>query len=348
MPQQDILTLGYNVAEFDKQTSHVIDGLNKVIATAEKVDSTIINLSNFSGGVKDFKQASEELKVTQAGLVKTAQDYNKALLDQAKIRTANANATKAETAAEKEVVKLIKEELTYEQALAKEKQKGASQAQAEARIADKLSNDYYQLGQALKDAENKYKSLYLTAGKDNPLTKQALKDAQSTRAILNDIDQNLGNYQRNVGNYASGFNGLNVGVQQILREAPSAVNSINTFFLAISNNLPFLFDEIQKANEGLKELKAAAVIANAELATQTKIQQEAAIAANEASVALNGQVDALLANSAASAEQVAVIQTQLQEQIALSVANNESAEAIALQTEELLVHAGVAAEDAAA
>src|SRR6478735_5997092 len=104
MPSQDLLSLGYNVAEFDKQTSHVIEGLNKVIATAEKVDSTIINLSNFSGGVKDFKQASEELNKSQTNLAKTTQDYNKALLDQERLRKANAQAAKAETAAEKESV----------------------------------------------------------------------------------------------------------------------------------------------------------------------------------------------------------------------------------------------------
>src|SRR6478609_324607 len=110
MPAQDLLTLGYNVAEFDKQTSHVINGLNKVIATAEKVDSTIINLSNFSGGVKNFKQASEELNKSQTNLAKTTQDYNKALLDNEKLRKAIAQAEKAEANAQREQIKLTQDQ----------------------------------------------------------------------------------------------------------------------------------------------------------------------------------------------------------------------------------------------
>lgn len=347
MPAQDIAKLGYNIAEFDKQTQHVLSQMNSVIQAIEKIDSTVIGMGNFSGGIKDFKTQAEALKKAQDELAKSTNDYNKTLIQQSKAAETAAKASKAQTQAESELIKQKKTQLTYEQALEREKKKGLSQAQAEKKIADQLTNEYYQLGQALKDAENRYKALYLVAGKDNPATKAALQEALSTRKVLDDIDQSLGNYQRNVGNYASSFNGLNVSVQQILREAPSTANSLNTFFLAISNNLPMLFDEIQKANAGLKELKAAAAVANAELAAQTKIQQEAAIAANESSVALNTQVEALLANSAASAEQIAVIEKQLQEQVALSVANNESAEAIALQTEELLVNAGVAAEDAA-
>ncbi len=64
---------------------------------------------------------------------------------------------------------------------------------------------------------------------------------------LKDIDAQMGNYQRNVGNYASGWNGLNVSIQQIARELPALSVSANTFFLAISNNLPIFIDELKKA-----------------------------------------------------------------------------------------------------
>lgn len=57
----------------------------------------------------------------------------------------------------------------------------------------------------------------------------------------------MGNYQRNVGNYASGWNGLNMGIQQVARELPSLAMGWNTFFIAISNNIPILADEIKKA-----------------------------------------------------------------------------------------------------
>lgn len=52
-----------------------------------------------------------------------------------------------------------------------------------------------------------------------------------------------------VANVAPRFNVLNVSVQQVARELPSLAISANTFFLAISNNLPILADSISAARK---------------------------------------------------------------------------------------------------
>ena len=62
-------------------------------------------------------------------------------------------------------------------------------------------------------------------------------------------EQRLGNFRSNVGNYQSAFNGLNVAVSQIVREVPSAAMGADMFFLAISDNIPMLVDEINKLRE---------------------------------------------------------------------------------------------------
>ena len=62
-------------------------------------------------------------------------------------------------------------------------------------------------------------------------------------------EQRLGNFRSNVGNYQSAFNGLNVAVSQIVRELPSAAMGADMFFLAISDNIPMLVDEINKLRE---------------------------------------------------------------------------------------------------
>lgn len=62
-------------------------------------------------------------------------------------------------------------------------------------------------------------------------------------------EQRLGNFRSNVGNYQSAFNGLNVAVSQIVRELPSAAMGADMFFLAISDNIPMLVDEINKPRE---------------------------------------------------------------------------------------------------
>lgn len=66
------------------------------------------------------------------------------------------------------------------------------------------------------------------------------------QAQVSAAEQRLGNFRSNVGNYQSAFNGLNVSVSQIVRELPSATMGANTFFLAISNNIPMLVDEINE------------------------------------------------------------------------------------------------------
>ena len=80
---------------------------------------------------------------------------------------------------------------------------------------------------------------------------------QQAHKEISEIEQSMGVFSRNVGNYASGFNGLNMSVQQIVRELPSAAMGLNTFFLAISNNIPVLADEIKRAKAANEELKAS-------------------------------------------------------------------------------------------
>lgn len=103
-----------------------------------------------------------------------------------------------------------------------------------------LEKEYYNLSQAAREGA-KGMDILNNIGKLN----QQLKD----------IDAQMGNYQRNVGNYASGWNGLNVSIQQIARELPALSVSANAFFLAISNNLPIFIDVLKEAREEYELLK---------------------------------------------------------------------------------------------
>lgn len=73
---------------------------------------------------------------------------------------------------------------------------------------------------------------------------------------LKELDASRGNFQRNVGNYQSAFNGLSTSMSQVIRELPSLQMGMSTFVLAISNNLPILFDNIQRVNAELAEMRS--------------------------------------------------------------------------------------------
>ncbi|MBP6064087.1 MAG: hypothetical protein KA467_01275, partial [Bacteroidales bacterium] len=85
--------------------------------------------------------------------------------------------------------------------------------------------------------------------------KELLKNIQQTTIKLNEAEQASMRYQRNVGNYKSGFNGLTFQVQQLARELPSLAYGANIFFAAISNNVPMFADEVKRANEEYKILR---------------------------------------------------------------------------------------------
>lgn len=87
------------------------------------------------------------------------------------------------------------------------------------------------------------------ANRNGGVGEDLLTQIKAVQTELNAAEQATGRFQRNVGNYSSAFNGLGMSIQQIARELPSATMGINMFFLAISNNLPIFFDEVQKARK---------------------------------------------------------------------------------------------------
>lgn len=70
------------------------------------------------------------------------------------------------------------------------------------------------------------------------------------------LQEATGNHRLSVGNYVKAWDGLGNSVTQVIREIPSAAVSLNTFFLAISNNIPIVIDEIQRLKEKNEMLRA--------------------------------------------------------------------------------------------
>ena len=104
--------------------------------------------------------------------------------------------------------------------------------------------------------------------------KALLTQISNVQKELNAAEQASGRFQRNVGNYASAFNGLGFSVQQVARELPSLAISANTFFLAISNNLPILVDEIAKAKKEYAAFKAELAAGNKDVKAVAPVWQQ--------------------------------------------------------------------------
>lgn len=141
--------------------------------------------------------------------------------------------------------------LTHKQALAEVRQELNNNAKLDIAAVGSMN----ELSQSLSRMRIAYRALNEDE-RNSQFGQNLLKSIQEADAKIKELDATIGNHQRNVGNYQN-FNGLNMSVQQIVRELPSATMGINMFFMAISNNLPVMADQIKYAKEFNKEMKAA-------------------------------------------------------------------------------------------
>jgi hypothetical protein len=124
----------------------------------------------------------------------------------------------------------------------------------------KLQSDYVgayeKLNIALNRNKKEYKDLFI-AQKEGSVRAKELKVAiDQMEKSIRSADYAVHQHQRNVGNYSSGFNSLNNSINQISREMPAFANSVQTGFMAISNNLPILIDSVTQLKQRNIELNA--------------------------------------------------------------------------------------------
>jgi hypothetical protein len=156
---------------------------------------------------------------------------------------------------------------------------------------DKLSLAHQK---AFKNAQNMGAQYGITSKK----FLDASTEANRLDAELKALDANLGKYTRNVGNYSGGFNALGNSINQLTREAPAFANSINTGFMALSNNFPALFDAVQsikQENKSLMEELKQSALQKGLLAKEEAILNGAT---EEAASAIGEQTTALAMSSA--------------------------------------------------
>jgi hypothetical protein len=119
----------------------------------------------------------------------------------------------------------------------------------------KQTNGEYKKGvQALAAVKQQLKELEFTGRTNGKLFKALSQEFTELDRRVRGAETSVGEFQRNVGNYAGAWNGLGNSINQLSREMPAFANSISTGFMAISNNLPQLFDEINKIKKANVEL----------------------------------------------------------------------------------------------
>lgn len=81
-----------------------------------------------------------------------------------------------------------------------------------------------------------------------------VKNLADLRRQLQSLEEQTGINVKSIGKFRGEFNNLRFATMQVVRELPSLAVSANTFFLAVSNNIPILLDEIKKLKIRNEEL----------------------------------------------------------------------------------------------
>jgi hypothetical protein len=118
------------------------------------------------------------------------------------------------------------------------------------------SNAYKVLTRNVNDAQASFKQLAAQYGVNSKQAQSAFTKFDKLDNKLRQVNEAARDGRRDVGRYSTGFSAINNSVAQLAREAPAFANSIQTGFMAISNNLPILQDAlvgIRRENKLLRE-----------------------------------------------------------------------------------------------
>lgn len=235
--------------------------LSKVSGLKPQEDGDVGGNSAQIASIDAQAKAYNELKIEIESIIGTrSQNIKRMVEEQNAIRLINAEIkqitkTQGQSAVlsksqQQRLEQLNNSLLTHKTALAEVRQNLSNNAKLDNVAATSMNG----LSQSLQRMRITYREL-TEEERNSPFGKELLSSIQQADTKIKQLDATIGNHQRNVGNYASRWNGLSVSIQQIGRELPSLAYGARTFFYAISNNLPILADEIKRAKVQYNELK---------------------------------------------------------------------------------------------
>lgn len=132
----------------------------------------------------------------------------------------------------------------------------------QAKLTNSMAGSYNALSAQYELNKIKLNALSQEYLENTEAGKRLVKETAEIYAAMDKYQKSTGKHTLSVGNYKQAFDGLGFSVSQVARELPSLAISANTFFLAISNNIPMVIDEIQKlraANEAAAKAGEAQV-----------------------------------------------------------------------------------------
>lgn len=125
----------------------------------------------------------------------------------------------------------------------------------QAKGASQLAGAFDELNQKYLAAKKNAMDMGVQHGIASKQFTDAVAQASKYGNALNQLDTAMRNYNSNINKSTGGMLGLNMQMQQVIREAPNFGMDLRLGIAALSNNLPYLADAISNVREQNKAMK---------------------------------------------------------------------------------------------
>ena len=250
------------VTQIESVKAELLNMLKEVKEASASISSSLSSTSSVSKGGRDDTRVQagnvEQLYSAYQELTKAITECNKNLANLSSAQAKAVSSARSAISAQKEQAQgqmslaqaystlsgLIQQTgVSVEQLLQSQRQLNIAQKNGEV-AAKSATGSYNQLYAQYNLIKNVLNAMSTEMRNAEGVGKLWEAEALRIMNAMKGMQEATGKHTLSVGDYSKAFNGLSIATQQVLREMPTLANSMQQFFIAISNNVPIFVDNL--------------------------------------------------------------------------------------------------------
>ena len=251
------------VTQIESVKTELLNMLKEVKDASASISSSLSSTSSVSKGGRDDTRVQagnvEQLYSAYQELTKAITECNKNIANLSSAQAKAVSSARSAISAQKEQAQgqmslaqaystlsgLIQQTgVSVEQLLQSQRQLNIAQKNGEV-AAKSATGSYNQLYAQYNLIKNVLNAMSTEMRNAEGVGKLWEAEALRIMNAMKGMQEATGKHTLSVGDYTKAFNGLSISTQQVLREMPTLANSMQQFFIAISNNVPIFVDNLK-------------------------------------------------------------------------------------------------------
>lgn len=201
-------------------------------------------------GQQKIVEYSQQIEV----LSKRIKDLEAQLKSLGSVQSRVKAASDADLRARIEQRQAVREQTQEIRALIAQEKIGEAELQRLSQVANLQKMSYNELSRTYAMLKDQVNAMTAETQAETVARQRYLDVSKQVYLQMITLQEATGKHTLSVGNYAKAFDGLNHATQQIVRELPTVTMGARMFFMAVSNNIPILTDQISRLRATNKEI----------------------------------------------------------------------------------------------